>query len=74
MQVDPRQFEWLEKPANVALDAALEELYLLGALDHLGDLTPLGHLVSDLQIDPGIAHMIQYACSKGFGNTNENYF
>lgn len=70
MNVDPRQFDWLEQPDGVALETAIEELCLLGAMDHLGNLTPLGHLVSDLQIDPGIAHMIHYACSRGLGKQN----
>ncbi|XP_059353084.1 uncharacterized protein LOC130692190 [Daphnia carinata] len=67
MRVDPRDFHWLEKPDTAALEAAEEELNLLGALDHQENLTPLGHLIGDLQIDPGIAHMIYYACSKGLG-------
>lgn len=67
MRVDPRDFHWLEKPDAAALEAATEELNLLGALDHQQNLTPLGHLIGDLQIDPGIAHMIYYACFKGLG-------
>ncbi len=58
MRVDPLNFNWLEKPDSSALEAAIEELHLLGALDHRQDLTPLGHLIGDLQIDSGIAHMI----------------
>lgn len=68
MRVDPRDFHWLEKPDAAALEAATEELNLLGALDNQQNLTPLGHLIGDLQIDPGIAHMIYYACFKGLGN------
>ena len=67
MRVDPLDFQWLERPDRSALEAATEELSLLGALDHRGNLTPLGHLIGDLQIDPGIAHMIYYACFKGLG-------
>lgn len=70
MHVDPLDFHWLEKPDRAALEAATEELSLLGALDHQQNLTPLGHLIGDLQIDPGIAHMIYYACSKGLGICN----
>ena len=67
MHVDPFQFEWLEPPDQTALVFAAEELTLLGALDHQQNLTPLGHLISSLQIDPGIARMIYSACSKGLG-------
>lgn len=67
MRVDPLNFDWLENPDVAALEAAIQELHLLGAIDHLQNLTPLGHLISDLQIDPGFAHMIYYACSKGLG-------
>lgn len=70
MRVDPLDFQWLEKPDDAALEAATEELNLLGALDHRQNLTPLGHLIGDLQVDPGIAHMIYYACSKGLGTSN----
>jgi HrpA-like RNA helicase len=72
MRVDPLDFHWLEKPDSVALQAAVEELSLLGALDHRQNLTPLGHLISDLQIDPGIAHMIYYSCCKGLGMSRLN--
>jgi HrpA-like RNA helicase len=72
MRVDPIDFHWLEKPDSVALEAATEELSLLGALDHRQNLTPLGHLIGDLQIDPGIAHMIYYSCSKGLGMSSLN--
>jgi HrpA-like RNA helicase len=67
MNVDPFNFEWLEPPDRVALEIAMEELLLLGALDHRHYLTGLGTLISELQIDPGIARMLHYACSKGLG-------
>ncbi len=67
MHVNPFEFEWLEPPDQTALVFAAEELTLLGALDHQQNLTPLGHLISSLQIDPGIARMIYSACSKGLG-------
>ena len=72
MNVDPFNFEWLELPDRVALEIAMEELLLLGALDHRQNLTGLGTLISDLQIDPGIARMMHYACSKGLGNIKNN--
>ena len=72
MNVDPFNFEWLELPDRIALEIAMEELLLLGALDHRQNLTGLGTLISDLQIDPGIARMMYYACSKGLGNINNN--
>ena len=65
--MDPLNFQWLEEPDRLAIEAATEELCLLGALDHRQSLTPLGVLISELQIDPGIAHMINHACSKGLG-------
>lgn len=67
MHVDPFEFEWLEPPDLTALVFAAEELTLLGALDDQQNLTPLGHLISSLLIDPGIARMIYSACSKGLG-------
>lgn len=73
MAVDPFNFEWLEPPDRAALDNAIEELLLLGALDHRQNLTGLGTLISDLQIDPGIARMMYYACSKGLGILSSSF-
>ena len=79
MKVDPFHFDWLEPPDRTAIEVAIEELSLLGALDHRQNLTGLGTLISDLQIDPGIARMIYCACTKGLGmhvkhlNLNNTY-
>lgn len=70
MCVDPLEFEWLEPPEPAAVRCAIEELILLGALDHRQDLTVFGYLISDLQIDPGIGRMIYAACAKGLGKLN----
>jgi pre-mRNA-splicing factor ATP-dependent RNA helicase DHX16 len=37
---------------------ALEQLYALGALNHLGQLTKLGRRMAELPVDPMMAKMI----------------
>lgn len=68
MGIDPFNFEWLENPEPGSLESAVQELLLVGAIDHQQALTDLGKLISDLQVDPGIARMIQYGCQNDLGN------
>ena len=66
--MDPFDFDWLDAPARSSLESAVEELQLLGAIEGVNhQLTELGHLIADLQIDPGMARMITFACHQGQG-------
>jgi len=52
---DPQAFlsEALDPPSPEAVDAALDRLTQLGALDDSGELTRLGSRLAELPMDPG---------------------
>jgi len=54
-----------EPPKASAVDAALEELEGLGALDAGEQLTPLGELLTTLPIDPRLGKLIILGASFG---------
>lgn len=45
-------FDFMDPPAPETLMRALELLNYLGALDDEGELTPLGHQMSEFPLDP----------------------
>ncbi len=60
-------FDFLDPPPHETLVLALEQLYALGALNHLGELTKLGRRMAEFPLDPMMAKMIlaseKYKCS-----------
>jgi HrpA-like RNA helicase len=71
MGIDATSFDWIEAPDRDALDCAKKDLTYLGAMEQTQgsrlELTTLGYLISNLQIDPGMARMMYYACLEGYG-------
>uniref|UniRef100_A0A2R5LFA9 RNA helicase n=1 Tax=Ornithodoros turicata TaxID=34597 RepID=A0A2R5LFA9_9ACAR len=65
---DLLHFDFLDPPAHETLVLALEQLYALGALNHLGELTKLGRRMAEFPVDPMMAKMIlaaeKYRCSE----------
>lgn len=61
-------FDFMDPPPHETLVLALEQLYALGALNHLGELTKLGRRMAELPVDPMLSKMIlaseQYKCSE----------
>lgn len=61
-------FDYMDPPPHETLVLALEQLYALGALNHLGELTKLGRRMAELPVDPMLSKMIlaseQYKCSE----------
>lgn len=55
---NPRTFEWFERPAEPAIDAALVLLERLGALDAAGRLTQIGHLLERMPLPPRLARIL----------------
>ncbi|XP_027562968.1 pre-mRNA-splicing factor ATP-dependent RNA helicase DHX16-like, partial [Neopelma chrysocephalum] len=51
-------FDFLDPPPHETLVLALEQLYALGALNHLGELTTLGRRMAELPVEPMLAKMI----------------
>jgi len=62
-------FSFLDPPPQDAITTALFDLWALGALDNIGNLTTLGRKMSSFPMDPSLSKLLieaaapQYACS-----------
>ena len=60
-------FDFLDSPPHETLVLALEQLYALGALNHMGELTKLGRRMAEIPADPMMCKMLlaseKYKCS-----------
>jgi pre-mRNA-splicing factor ATP-dependent RNA helicase DHX16 len=65
---DILHFEYLDPPPTETLTLALEQLYALGALNHLGELTRMGRRMAELPVDPMMSKTLlaseQFSCSE----------
>lgn len=65
---DILHFDYLDPPPHETLVLALEQLYALGALNHLGELTSLGRRMAEFPCDPMMSKTLlasdQYKCSE----------
>lgn len=61
-------FEFMDPPSTSTLLAALEDLYILDALDDEGHLTGLGRRMAELPMEPALAKTLiksaEYGCSE----------
>ncbi|KAK2143518.1 hypothetical protein LSH36_834g00067 [Paralvinella palmiformis] len=59
-------FDFMDPPPHETLVLALEQLYALGALNHLGELTKMGRKMAEFPVDPMLSKMIlaseKYKC------------
>lgn len=65
---DPFAFEFMDPPPINTMVLALQELYILNAIDELGELTMLGRKMADFPMDPTLAKTLiisaEYGCSQ----------
>lgn len=66
---DLLDFDFMDPPPQETISTSLFELWALGALDNLGDLTPLGRRMTPFPMDPPLAKLIimaadEYECSE----------
>ncbi|RWS02705.1 pre-mRNA-splicing factor ATP-dependent RNA helicase DHX16-like protein [Dinothrombium tinctorium] len=65
---DILHFDFLDPPPHDTLVLALEQLYALGALNHMGELTRLGRRMAEFPVDPMMSKSLiaseQYECSE----------
>ena len=67
---DLLDFDFMDPPPQDTITTSLFDLWSLGALDHLGDLTPLGRTMTMFPMDPPLAKMLitsaqpDYSCSE----------
>ncbi len=62
---DPAVLSWLDPPPSSAIEAAREELSMLGALDSDGRITTLGRRLRALPLPPRLARMLLNAGAMG---------
>lgn len=60
-------FDFMDPPAPETMMRALEQLNYLDALSDEGELTKLGHMMSEMPLEPQLAKMLlvspQFKCS-----------
>jgi len=66
---DLLDFDFMDPPPQDTITTSLFELWSLGALDNLGDLTPLGRRMTPFPMDPPLAKLLitaseEYGCSE----------
>ncbi|KAJ5586915.1 uncharacterized protein N7459_002680 [Penicillium hispanicum] len=66
---DLLDFDFMDPPPQETISTSLFELWSLGALDNLGELTPLGRQMTPFPMDPPLAKLIitaaeEYGCSE----------
>lgn len=66
---DLLDFDFMDPPPQETITTSLFELWSLGALDNLGDLTPLGRHMTPFPMDPPLAKLLitassEYECSE----------
>lgn len=66
---DLLDFDFMDPPPQDTITTSLFDLWALGALDHIGDLTPIGRTMTAFPMDPSLAKMLitsstEYGCSE----------
>ncbi|KAI9764561.1 MAG: DEAH-box RNA helicase prp16 [Geoglossum simile] len=65
---DLLDFDFMDPPPQDTITTSLFDLWALGALDNIGDLTPLGRKMTSFPMDPSLAKLIltseDYGCSE----------
>jgi len=58
-------FDFMDPPPQDNIINSLYQLWILGALDNMGDLTEIGRQMSDFPLDPPLSKMLLYAHEHG---------
>jgi pre-mRNA-splicing factor ATP-dependent RNA helicase DHX38/PRP16 len=65
---DLLDFDFMDAPPQDTITTSLFDLWALGALDNIGDLTPLGRTMTAFPMDPSLAKLVitavEYECSE----------
>ncbi|KAL0945671.1 hypothetical protein HGRIS_014822 [Hohenbuehelia grisea] len=61
------EFDFMDPPPQANILNSMYQLWVLGALDNVGDLTPIGRKMSEFPMEPSMAKMlitsVEYRCS-----------
>ena len=58
-------FDFMDPPAQDTITTSMFELWALGALDNLGELTPMGRQMTAFPMDPSLAKMLIVSVEAG---------
>ncbi|ELU36859.1 pre-mRNA splicing factor ATP-dependent RNA helicase prp16 [Rhizoctonia solani AG-1 IA] len=65
------EFDFMDPPPQANILNSMYQLWVLGALDNVGDLTPVGRKMSEFPMEPSMAKMlitsVEYKCSAEIG-------
>lgn len=62
---DVLSFDWMDKPSPMMVNAAVQKLLILGALDDKENLTPLGDKMSEFPLEPSLSKMLIVSSNMG---------
>ncbi|XP_077297512.1 ATP-dependent RNA helicase l(1)G0007 isoform X1 [Arctopsyche grandis] len=62
---DLLQFHFMDPPPQDTILNSMYQLWILGALDHTGALTPLGRQMAEFPLDPPQCHMLIVSANMG---------
>ncbi|KAG8230357.1 hypothetical protein J437_LFUL000628 [Ladona fulva] len=62
---DLLQFHFMDPPPQDNILNSLYQLWILGALDNTGNLTPLGRQMAEFPLDPPLCQMLIVSCAMG---------
>ncbi|RCK59316.1 Pre-mRNA-splicing factor ATP-dependent RNA helicase prp16 [Candida viswanathii] len=68
---DINQFPFLDSPPKDLLNCSLYDLWVIGALNNLGDLTKLGHSMTQFPIEPTLSKLILLSAQHEFHCSEE---
>lgn len=51
-------FDFMDPPSQDTILSSMYQLWILGALDNLGNLTDLGKLMGEFPLDPNLSKML----------------
>jgi pre-mRNA-splicing factor ATP-dependent RNA helicase DHX38/PRP16 len=58
-------FDWMDPPPQENIMNSMYQLWVLGALDNTGDLTPMGRRMVEFPLDPPLSKLLLYAHDSG---------
>lgn len=58
-------FDFMDPPPEDNIMTSLYQLWILGAIDNTGDLTPLGRRMAEFPLDPPLSKMLLFAHEQG---------
>lgn len=62
---DPAAFRWFEPPRAEAIERADRLLWMIGAIDERGAITPMGERLSELPLHPRLARLLTAGADAG---------